>query len=256
LSKPYTSPTKTSNDWLQLIRGTDIKRYSLEWNGEYVKYGENLAAPRNPNNFFREKIFIRRTDDNLMCVIDNDKMIGVKSVHCIQGLKDDCSNKFIMTLINSKLLNWFFQYDNFHMVGKPLAEVKLVFVERLPIIISEDQQPFIDKADIMLEKNKELNQLSEQFTKLLQTKFPAININNKLQQWYSLTANEFFKELTKQKIKLSLPEQQEWLQYFEAEKTKANALEQTIQQTDKEIDAMVYALYGLTDDEIAIVEGK
>jgi len=112
------------------------------------------------------------------------------------------------------------------------------------------------KADIMLEKNKELNQLIQQFTQLLQAKFPTININNKLQAWPSLKPTEFFKEFTKQKIKLTLSEQQEWLQYFEEQKLKANNIQQVIQQTDKEIDAMVYELYGLNDEEIAIVEGS
>ena len=107
----------------------------------------------------------------------------------------------------------------------------------------------------MLSKNKELQQFSEQFIKLLQTKFPTVNINNKLQNWYSLAATDFFKELSKQKIKLPLTEHQEWLQYFEQQKTNANNIQQTIQQTDKEIDAMVYQLYGLTEEEIAIVEG-
>ena len=108
----------------------------------------------------------------------------------------------------------------------------------------------------MLSQNKELNQLSQQFINLLQTKFTTININNKLQCWYSLTANDFFKELAKQKIKLPLSEQQEWLQYFEQQKINANNIQQTIQQTDAAIDAMVYQLYGLTEEEITIVEGK
>ena len=33
-------------------------------------------------------------------------------------------------------------------------------------------------------------------------------------------------------------------------------IEQYIARTDKEIDALVYQLYGLTDEEIKIVEGK
>ena len=57
----------------------------------------------------------------------------------------------------------------------------------------------------------------------------------------------------KQKLKFSLSEQNEWLPYFENEKQKATHIQQLIQQTDKEIDAMVYALYGLTEDEIGIV---
>ncbi len=108
----------------------------------------------------------------------------------------------------------------------------------------------------MLSKNKELSVLSQQFTQLLQAKFSAININKKLENWYELTSNEFLKELSKQKIKPPLAQQQEWLQYFEEQKTKANTIQQTINQTDKEIDVMVYELYGLTEEEIGIVEGK
>ena len=32
--------------------------------------------------------------------------------------------------------------------------------------------------------------------------------------------------------------------------------QQQIERTDREIDGLVYALYGLTEEEIAIVEGE
>lgn len=57
-------------------------------------------------------------------------------------------------------------------------------------------------------------------------------------------------------MKFPLSEQQELLKYFEEEKAKANNIQQLSNRTDAEIDAMVYQLYGLTDDEIKIVEGK
>jgi ABC-type Fe2+-enterobactin transport system substrate-binding protein len=131
-------------------------------------------------------------------------------------------------------------------------------LSRIPIKnISEGEQlPFVNKADIILNKKIELNQLQQQFTQLLEAKFPTLNINNKLQSWASLKSNEFFKELEKQKIKLTLSQQQEWLQYFEEQKLKANDVQQVIKQTDKEIDAMVYALYGLNEEEIGLVEGR
>jgi hypothetical protein len=46
------------------------------------------------------------------------------------------------------------------------------------------------------------------------------------------------------------------LSLFEEQKAQATALQQEIEKTDKEIDKMVYALYGLTEEEIAIVEKK
>ena len=89
----------------------------------------------------------------MFCSYDDKSFIGINSVHCIQSLTKEVNNKFLLLLINSNLCNWFFRHENFHMVGKPLAEVKVVFVERLPIVVidSDSQQIFIQKADKMLE---------------------------------------------------------------------------------------------------------
>ena len=43
---------------------------------------------------------------------------------------------------------------------------------------------------------------------------------------------------------------------FEKQKKIANDIQAIIDTTDKEIDQMVYKLYDLTDEEIAIVENK
>ena len=44
------------------------------------------------------------------------------------------------------------------------------------------------------------------------------------------------------------------LKVFKSEKEQALEIKAIIDQTDKEIDQMVYQLYGLTDEEIRIVE--
>ena len=65
---------------------------------------------------------------------------------------------------------------------------------------------------------------------------------------------EFLKELKKQKVKLNLSEESEWMQYFNEQKQKAWDLQSQITQTDRKIDHMVCNLYGLADEEIQIVE--
>ena len=65
---------------------------------------------------------------------------------------------------------------------------------------------------------------------------------------------DFVKELKKRKIKLSLTEEAEWEDYFLVEQQKAIEIKAQITKLDKEIDVMVYELYGLTDEEIAIIE--
>ena len=55
-------------------------------------------------------------------------------------------------------------------------------------------------------------------------------------------------------MQLSLSEEAEWMQYFNEQKQKAQKLKSEIDRTDKKIDQMVYDLYGLTEEEIRIVE--
>jgi type II restriction/modification system DNA methylase subunit YeeA len=50
-------------------------------------------------------------------------------------------------------------------------------------------------------------------------------------------------------------DEMEWMEVFETKKAEAQAIKTEIDKTDKEIDQMVYELYGLTDEEITIVEG-
>jgi hypothetical protein len=84
--------------------------------------------------------------------------------------------------------------------------------------------------------------------------FPIDKPNNKLQNWPALEFKGFLAELKKKKVKFSLEEEAEWMQYFNKKKTEANALQAEIDRIDKEIDQMVYELYGLTEEEIRIVE--
>jgi uncharacterized coiled-coil protein SlyX len=55
---------------------------------------------------------------------------------------------------------------------------------------------------------------------------------------------------------MPLSEQSEWREAFQNCKIKITAISETIRQTDEEIDKMVYELYGLTEEEIGIVEGR
>jgi hypothetical protein len=48
----------------------------------------------------------------------------------------------------------------------------------------------------------------------------------------------------------------EWMELFEEKKAEVVALQAEIDKTDREIDRMVYELYGLTEEEVRIVEGS
>jgi hypothetical protein len=128
-------------------------------------------------------------------------------------------------------------------------------LENLPIPECADQQPFIDLADKMLSLNKDLQAKRARFLRRLQDNMPDIKITGALETFDTLDFAGFVAELKKQKIKLSLVQQDEWEDYFRDYKTACNDLSAQIATTDRDIDTRVYALYGLTEDEIKMVEG-
>ena len=119
-----------------------------------------------------------------------------------------------------------------------------------------EQQPFIEKADLMLSLNKQLQETSQKFQRNIQREFNLEKLSAKLENWVQLSFNEFLKELEKSKVKLTLSQKAEWEDYFIQESKKALDIKHQIDTTDKEIDQMVYALYGLSEEEIRIVENK
>ena len=108
----------------------------------------------------------------------------------------------------------------------------------------------------MLLLNKKLHEQIQKFISSLKRKFAIEDWSKKIQDWHLLSYADFIKELAKVKIKLSLSEEAEWEEYFNAERKKALDILTEIESTDKEIDQMVYKLYELTEEEIKIVESS
>ncbi len=109
--------------------------------------------------------------------------------------------------------------------------------------------------EFIISLNKQFLELSSQFQRSIQRRFQMDKLTAKLQAWYHLTFTEFIQELKKKEIKMTLKQEAEWEAYFLQEATKAIEIKNAIEKTDKEIDRMVYNLYGLTEEEIKIVEG-
>lgn len=259
-TKPYTSETRIDDSFTPLIGGSSFYKYQLLWNNDYwIKYGEWLAAPRSKDIFdAKEKLIFRQTSDKLIGMYITEGFIMRNNTHIILNKKEiDINLKYALSVFNSKLLNYYYQLINPEK-GEALAEVKAFHLENLPIkeITLKEQNPFIKNADLMLSLYQELQEQSSKFQRTLQRKFEGLEINKKLESWYELTFAEFVKELGKKKIKLSLSEETEWEDYFLQEQQKAITLKQQITTTDQEIDKMVYKLYGLTDEEIEIVENS
>ena len=99
-----------------------------------------------------------------------------------------------------------------------------------------------------------LQTLCSKFTRNIQREYNLEKLSAKLENWFQITFNEFLKELEKSKVKLTLSQKAEWEDYFLQESKKALEIKNQIDTTDKKIDKKVYALYGLSEEEIKLDE--
>ena len=202
-----------------------------------------------------EKILIQNTRNEslktrIIATIDKQGVYSSQSINIVIPKTGEYSIYFLLALLNSKLMNYLFSKKFLNLAIK--AEyIKQI---RFPKLSADDQQPFIELADKMLALNKDLQAKRARFLSLLQNNLPEVKISSTLETFDTLDFAGFVAELKKQKIKLSLTQQDEWMDFFDKYKSECNALTVTIAETDKEINARVYTLYGLEAEEIKLIE--
>ncbi|EPE9900666.1 Eco57I restriction-modification methylase domain-containing protein [Flavobacterium psychrophilum] len=243
----------------KVITGSDFNRYFLNTTNQLIKYDiKGLHRPRKREIFeVEEKIILRQTGAYPICMLDTEKHFTLDTVHNGLLINNEFNLKFLLSILNSKLLRFLYE-SQINEGGKVFAQVKIIYIDPLPIkkISLIEQQPFIEKADLMLSLNKELQDVSQKFQRTLEREFALQELPKKLQDWYSLPYGDFIKELAKKKVTLTLSQKAEWEDYFLLEQKQAIATKNQITATDKQIDAMVYELYGLSEEEIEIVENS
>lgn len=249
--------TEKSEITEKLLTGSDFNRYLLNNTNQLIIYDtKELHRPRKREIFeANEKILLRQTGAYPICMIDNEKYFTLDTVHNGLHINDKFDIKFILSILNSSLLRFLYE-SQINEGGKVFAQVKIIYIDPLPIkkISIIEQKLFIEKVDLMLSLNKELIEQSQKFQRTIQRKFEIETLSKKLQDWYLLSYADFVKELAKLKIKLTLSQEAEWEDYFIPEAKKMLDIKNEIDATDKTIDKMVYELYGLTEEEIEIVE--
>jgi len=239
-----------------MIIGSALNRaYNINWDGRFVIYDPQKIHEAKPVEYFLQpKIFIRDIGLKFNAFFDNQNFLCLKTIYFIYGA-DENTLKFVTSLLNSNLLNFYFyeKYSAMHISGGYLRFRKQ-FIEKVPVKIIDNKQPFIDKANKMLDLNKNLQQKKSKFLNRLTGNFEIDKLSKKLDAFYNFDFKILILELKKKKVVLSLLQQDEWEEYFNAYKAEINNLQSQINQTDKEIDQMVYQLYELTEEEIKIVE--
>ena len=153
-------------------------------------------------------------------------------------------------------MSYYFKKNTAKAERKLFPKIILNDLRVFPIrdIQLEKQEAFIILGNQMLLMNEQLQEKRNRFLRRLSDYFKDFKITGALSTFDLLKFTDFLKELKKQKISLKLLEQDEWEDYFNNYRSVCNQLSEQIAKAEKEIDLRVYKLYGLTYDEVLIVD--
>lgn len=254
--------------WIEFGTERSPSKWSRKGFPEMFEGFPKLVAMRSPGYFPR----VMLDEDNGYF---NESAIGFKRWIDFQNINNNSINKayeneeerlgfekisssysysFLLAILNSSVVRYELNANrrsNIHIYPEDWKILKIPRIDNDNRLISLELEI---KANQMLSLTKELKDVSQRFHRTLQRKFGVDGLSKKLQEYYLSSYSTFIAELNKKKIKLSLSQEAEWEDYFLEESKKAFDLKTKIEITDKGIDQLVYKIYGLTEDEIRIIE--
>ncbi|PIP11174.1 MAG: hypothetical protein COT46_07815 [Sulfurimonas sp. CG08_land_8_20_14_0_20_36_33] len=276
----------------KMVEGDDFGKWYLNHSGRYmVATGYDLEIENDYKGIYnyleqyRDKL-IKRQDKgknywNLRACDYYDKLEQSKLIYYHTALNHgfyfdtegyyisaNCyfianADKYLQCVLNSKLFHFvkkylFPSFGDSEKGGRVRLDANKMNTLPIQKIAESEKDFYIQKADEMFLLNKQFQETKQNFHNELGLE----KLTKKLQNFEELTFEEFITEYTKA-LKLKFADKlaernfkQEWQALFENDKTLACGYKAEIEKTDKEIDKMVYELYGLSDDEIKIVESR
>ncbi len=179
----------------------------------------------------------------------------------VKNKKFQVDDKFYLGVLNSKVM-WFFLSNTGSELGGGYFRFKTNYLKPFPLPkIPENASDIINLVEFQLENYKKLQSFDFSFSNYISRQYEIQKLSGKLRDWHNLNFPTFVKELNSaikanKGIPLTKKDEFEWMELFEEHKGKVQKLKTQIDQIDKEIDRTVYELYGLSDEEIRIIEGS
>lgn len=224
----------TKQEWFELQQAQEAYAPSME--KPKIIYGHFSPSP----------LFSREIDGSF----SNDKSYIIPT-----------QDKFLLGLLNSKAV-WFLISNMCPAVRGGFYEVRVQYIETLPIPeASETQKQTI--ADLA-EKCQQAAEARYKQQKKLRDTIPTLHpdkqvekLSTALQNWWQLDFAAFQKQINKEfKQDIPVKERMDWKELLEDGTKEIERLNLAIAQSERQLNAAVYALFSLSPDEIALIENE
>ena len=148
--------SEKQNDYLPLFRGNQIGRYVIVENpNEWSPISIDKRKHYIKNRIVFQEVSNQQQERRIKAVIiDRNCFCGHTTNYCFA--KDSKNNFFILAILNSKPVNYYFKYFN-NTNHVPIGEIKNI---PFPEASKNEQEEISQKAQQMLDLNKELRTTS------------------------------------------------------------------------------------------------
>ena len=201
---------KKNEKYKPMLEGKDIKAYYPIFANRYILYDRKLLYRARKESIFLtpEKIVTQRIGGGnrvLVVSYDDNQYYTFNSTNTILPKNSKFNLKFILAILNSKLINYYY-VNKFTNKSTLTVNISKTFLEQIPIKIASEtkQQNIINLVDKIILLNKQLvpfgnKQTSE--TKKLKDEIEKIDkeINEEVYKLYEITDEE--KKIVEESLK-------------------------------------------------------
>ena len=190
-----------NSKYKKMLEGKDIKPYYPQFANKYILYERKLLYRAREESIFlnQEKLVTQRIGGGsrvLVVSYDNQQFYTFNSTNTILSKDKNYPLKYLVALLNSKLINWYY-VNKFTNKSELTVNISKTFLEQLPIKNTSEsrKQAIIEWVDKIISYSKDLARLGDKTTsetKELDEKIERLDkeINKTVYDLYRITNEE------------------------------------------------------------------
>ena len=244
----------TKNKYPSIYKFLSQYQEKLEKRYDKGRYWYNLRSCKYDDLFEKEKIIYSEIVPEPRFVYDDNKYYMEATGFILNST--EINLKYLVSLLNSKLLFWYFKDIGYNLGGKGFR-YKKIFIEQLPIKTTDSYTENIlaDLIDQILLYNKNFVEETDSFQEFLIEMMDVQKISTKLENYFNLSLNRFLKEVKKQNGNINDENLKDSLiKRYKYSCEKLKQLQSDILILETKMNKMIYSIYNLNEEEIEIIE--